>query len=92
MVSFAGFAGMLQAVGNVSSVFQQGALYGKTPVEITYSVRRPQQGALLHEKNPGSLTSTMDRSPPQQRVSAPVRFSGRPRRKSWAARAASSGA
>jgi hypothetical protein len=39
MVSFAGFAGMLQAVGNVSSVFQQGALYGKTPVEITYSVR-----------------------------------------------------
>lgn len=38
MVSFAGFAGMLQAVGNVSSVFQQGALYGKTPVEITYSV------------------------------------------------------
>lgn len=38
IVSFAGFTGTLQAVGNVSSIFQQGALYQKTPVEITYSV------------------------------------------------------
>ncbi|KAK5268368.1 hypothetical protein LTR96_006075 [Exophiala xenobiotica] len=44
MVSFAGFAGMLQAVGNVSSIFQQGALYGKTPVEITYSVSAATAG------------------------------------------------
>lgn len=41
IVSFAGFSGMLQAVGNVSSIFQQGALYHKTPVEITYSVCHP---------------------------------------------------
>ena len=38
IVSFAGYTGTLQAVGNVSSIFQQGALYNKTAVEITYSV------------------------------------------------------
>lgn len=38
IVSFAGFTGTLQAVSNVSSIFQQGLLYQKTPVEITYSV------------------------------------------------------
>ncbi|KAJ9612790.1 hypothetical protein H2204_014895 [Knufia peltigerae] len=38
IVAFAGFTGTLQAVGNVSSIFQQGALYDKTGVEITYSV------------------------------------------------------
>ncbi|OAL34770.1 hypothetical protein AYO20_05965 [Fonsecaea nubica] len=44
IVSFAGFTGTLQAVGNVSSVFQQGALYHKTPVEITYSVSAATAG------------------------------------------------
>jgi hypothetical protein len=45
IVSFAGFTGTLQAVGNVSSIFQQGALYNKTGVEITYSVSKKTQVA-----------------------------------------------
>ncbi|KAK4946611.1 hypothetical protein LTR10_014463 [Elasticomyces elasticus] len=44
IVSFAGFTGTLQAVGNVSSIFQQGALYNKTGVEITYSVSAATAG------------------------------------------------
>ncbi len=43
IVCFIAFAGLLQALANASGFFYQATEYGKTPIEISYSVSQMQE-------------------------------------------------